>query len=100
MKSKKRVFSAEQKVKILREHFDNQVPVSELCKQYHINPNMFYAWKKKLFEGALQTFTTQTARKNRNKIEQLEQKLRDRDSLITTLVTENIHFKKNFNGEI
>jgi len=99
MKNKKRVFSAEQKVKILREHLDNQVSVSELCERYQIHPNIFYIWKKKLFEGALQTFISQPARGNTKQIDKLQQKLRDRDSLISTLVAENIQFKKNINGE-
>ncbi|MBD3225429.1 MAG: transposase [Caldithrix sp.] len=99
MSNKKRVFSAEQKVRILREHLDNQVPVSELCERYGIQPNSFYTWKKKLFEGALQTFNSQPARKNNSAIEKLEKKLQDRDSLISTLVSENIQFKKNLNGE-
>jgi transposase len=99
MKNKKRVFSAEQKVKILREHLDNQVSVSELCERYQIHPNIFYNWKKKLFEGALQSFTSQATRANTKQIDKLQQKLRDRDSLISTLVAENIQFKKNINGE-
>jgi len=100
MKNKKRVFSAEQKVKILREHLDNQVSVSELCKRYQIHPNIFYLWKKRLFEGALQTFKSQPTQGNNSKqVDKLQQKLRDRDSLISTLVAENIQFKKNINGE-
>jgi transposase-like protein len=99
MNNKKRIFNAEQKVRILREHLDNQVPVSELCERYQIQPNSFYTWKKKLFEGALQTFTSQPSRKNQGQIEKLEKKLQDRDSLISTLVAENIEFKKNLNGE-
>jgi len=77
MSKQKRIFIAEQKVKILREHLDNQVPVSELCERYGIQLNSFYTWKKKLFEGALQTFTAQPTRKNRGQINKLEQKLRD-----------------------
>jgi len=99
MKNKKRVFTAEQKVRILREHLDNQVPVSELCERYGIQPNSFYTWKKKLFEGALQTFATQPNHKNTKRFTKLEQQVRDRDSLISTLVAENIQFKKNINGE-
>ena len=56
MTNKKRVFTAEQKVKILREYLDNQVSVSELCNRYNIQPSSFYNWKKKLFEGAVETF--------------------------------------------
>jgi hypothetical protein len=71
-----------------------------LCERYQLHPNIFYIWKKKLFEGALQTFASQSNHKDQNKIDKIEQKLRDRDSLISILVAENIQFKKNINGEI
>ncbi len=100
MTNKKRVFTAEQKVKILREYLDNQVSVSELCDRYNIQPSSFYNWKKKLFEGALETFKSQPNHKNKRQTDKLQQQLRDRDSLISTIVAENIRLKKNFNGEI
>jgi len=50
-------YTEQQKVKILREHLKNEVPVSELCKRYAIQPKVFYLWKKQLFEGALETFS-------------------------------------------
>ncbi len=100
MNKKKRVFTAEQKVRILREHLDNQVSVSELCERYQIQPNSFYSWKKKLFEGAIQTFKSHPNRKNQHQTEKLKEQLRDRESLISTIVSENIRLKKNINGEI
>ena len=35
MKNEKRKFSAEFKVKVLREHLENQVPVGKICEQYN-----------------------------------------------------------------
>jgi len=98
--SRKRVFTSEQKVKILREHLENGVSVSELCERYQIHPNNFYNWKKKLFEGALSTFSAKTKKKDEKRISILEKKLQDRDSLISTIVSENIKLKKNLNGDI
>ena len=86
---KKRTYTAAQKVEILREHLENQVPVSELCERYQITPTNFYNWKKKLFEGALQIFSTVPGH-TQKKIERVEQKLQDRDSLISTIVRENV----------
>ena len=96
---KKKTFTAAQKVEILREHLENQVPVSELCERYQITPTNFYNWKKKLFEGALQIFST-VPKHTQKQIERLEKKLQDRDSLISTIVRENVQLKKNINGEI
>ncbi len=50
-------FSPQKKVIILREHIENQVPLSELSERYGIHVNLLYRWKKRLFEGALETFS-------------------------------------------
>jgi transposase-like protein len=36
MKKEKRKFTAEFKVKVIREHLENQVPVAKLCEQYKL----------------------------------------------------------------
>lgn len=91
-------YSAEEKVRILREHLENNKSVSQLAEEYGISPKMIYQWRKKLFEGALETFKNNT--KKSKQIKTLEQKLQDRDSLISEIVSENIRFKKNSNGAL
>ncbi|HEY9167462.1 MAG TPA: transposase [Candidatus Kryptonia bacterium] len=49
-------YSLEQKVKIHREHLENQIPLSELSEKYGIPVNDLYHRKKKLFEGAVEIF--------------------------------------------
>lgn len=99
MKNEKRKFTAEFKVQVLREHLENQVSVSKICEQYNINPNLFYHWKKELFAGALERFSN---KKNGNtdqaKLNQLEEKLKDKDSLISEIVEDNLRLKKKLNG--
>lgn len=92
MKNEKRKFTAEFKLQILREHLENQVSVSKICEQYHINPNLFYLWKKELFAGALERFSN---KKNSN-TDQV--KLKDKDSLISEIVEDNLRLKKKLNG--
>ena len=94
------MISSQKKVEILREHLENQVPVSQLCELYQILPSQIYSWKKKLFEGALQTFTSTKKNESERKIKTLSDKLRDRESLISSIVSENFQLKKNLNGEI
>ena len=101
--SKRSRFTAEQKVQIVRDFLENKVTVSQLSEQYGIHPNVIYKWKKELFEGAIKTFSGEHSNKiNKEaiKIKQLESKLKDRDSLITEIVSENIHLKKTFGGGI
>lgn len=100
MSNSRRKYTAEQKVRILREHFENQVPVSTICERYQIHPNVFYRWKKQLFEGAIATFSTTQKKKTDKALSFLEMKLRERDKVISEIVSENIELKKNLNGEI
>jgi len=51
--SERKHLSADQKVIILRELLENNVPVSQLAEKYNIHPNDIYNWKKKLFESAI-----------------------------------------------
>lgn len=101
--SERKRHTAEQKVMILRELLENNVPISQLSEKYNIHVNDIYNWKKKLFESAADIFTfkseKQTTSAAEKKIEILEEKLKNREEAITYLVTETIELKKNLNGE-
>lgn len=100
MKAQKRQFSAEFKVKVLREHLENQVPVGKICEQYGIHPNLFYLWKKELFSGAIDTFSKKRTNKTEEeKLNKLEMKLKDKDSLISEIIEDNLRLKKKLSGE-
>ncbi len=100
MKKQKRQFTAEFKVEVLREHLENHIPVGKICEQYNIHPNLFYLWKKELFTGALETFTKKKkSNTDDKKITRLEEKLKDKDSLISEIVEDNLKLKKKLNGE-
>lgn len=101
MSTRKR-YTAQQKVEILREHLTNGVPISVLCERYGFSPQIFQVWKKQLFEGALDIFNKPKGKQKReaSKIEHLQKKLSDRDSLITELVSRKHPAKKNLNGDL
>ena len=94
MKTEKRKHSAEFKVKVLREHLEQQVPIGKLCEQYNLHPNLIYLWKKELFQGALETFSKRKNTSEDEKISRLEEKLKDRDSLISEIIEDNLRLKK------
>lgn len=101
MSTRKR-YTAQQKVEILREYLTNNVPISTLCERYGFSPQIFHIWQKQLFEGDLNIFNKPKGKQKREvrKMEHLENKLQERDSLITELVSENIRLKKNLNGDL
>jgi transposase len=95
--------TASKKVEILREHLENQVPISELSRRYGVNPSLINKWKKQLFEGAVDTFSRQHEKVNQGqnaRIGHLEEKIKDKDSLIAEVLSDNIRLKKKLTGEI
>lgn len=107
MADKSKRYTAEEKVKILREHLENQVPVGQLSEKYGVHPNAIYLWKKEFFEKAALIFSSPSAGKKeksqdmraQEKIERLEAKLKTKDSLISEIVEDNVRLKKNLSGE-
>jgi transposase len=53
---KRRHFSPEDKIKILRLHLLEGHPISELCEEHGIHPTLFYQWQKPLFENGASAF--------------------------------------------
>jgi transposase-like protein len=95
--------SPEQKVMILRELLENQVPLSDLSEKYGVHPNVLHRWKKELFEGAVSTFARKNGKvsgKEARELERLTAKLKQKDELIAELVQDNIELKKSIDGEI
>lgn len=103
MKSKKR-YTSEEKTIILREHLENQVPISDLSEKYGIHPNAIYVWKKKMFESAPENFTNKSKKQHKRlsaqeqRIQELESRLAQRESIIAELAADNIELKKKLIG--
>ena len=46
MAKKRKNYTPEEKVTILKKHLAENIPVSNLCDQYGLNPTVFYRWQK------------------------------------------------------
>ena len=103
MEKPKRHFSSQEKVKILREHLIDKVPVSQVCQKHQIQPTLFYQWQKIFFENGTSAFERQPSHPRvsleQTKITQLEAKLQRKDEVMAELMTEHIMLKKSL-GEI
>lgn len=100
MQTHRRLFSAEQKVAILRQHLLEKVPISQVCEQHGIQPTQFYQWQKAFFEGGALAFGPNDSGKDgkvkklEQKVSALESKLVGKDQVIAELVEHNIDLKK------
>lgn len=101
-KLKRRQFSAEEKVKILKRHLIGKEEVSDICDELKINPNQFYRWQAELFENGAVAFERQgkqeeaKLRKFKEKIETLEERIQHKDNVIATITEDYVKLKKNF----
>lgn len=100
MSDKRRHFPAADKVAILRLHLLEKKPVSDLCDQFDIPPNLFYRWQREFFENGAAAFENHGKRpkgdeavKDR-KIAALEQKLRQKDEVLAEVMQEYVQLKK------
>jgi transposase len=97
MANKRRQFSASEKVVILRRHLLDQVPVSDLCDELGLNPNVFYRWQKEFFEHGTAAFERRPdgrERKLKQKVEALTAKLTHKDSVIAEIMEAHVALKK------
>lgn len=98
----KKRYSPEEKAKILREHFKDQIPLGTLSEKYGIHPNLLYKWEKEFFEHAPEIFRARGKDDHDKKLaqenEQLKAKLKDRNDVIGEIIEDNIRLKKKLNG--
>src|SRR5437588_663301 len=99
MNKQRRHFSAPEKVAILKRHLLEKTPVSDLCDELGIAPNLFYRWQKEFFENGHAAFESDRKSKavedaKQRKIEQLEAKLQRKNEVLSELMEEHTQLKK------
>jgi transposase-like protein len=89
-------------VAVLKRHLVDKVPVSDLCDELGLNPNVFYNWQRQFFENGAAAFQRtgrrQVDRKDQ-KIEKLQQKLVQKNEVLAELMEEHVQLKKEL-GEL
>lgn len=92
-----RHYTAEFKIKLLKEHLINKVTVADLCERHGIKPSLFYVWQKDLFDQGGVVFEKTgkpSIDKQQAKIIALEQKLARKNEVLSELMEEHIALKK------
>jgi transposase len=102
MSRERKNYTPEEKVAILKRHLVEKTPVSDLCDELGLNPNVFYGWQKQLFENAAAAFQ-KTRRRQADRrdqtIEKLETKLAQKNEVLAELMQEHVQLKKEL-GEL
>jgi transposase len=98
-----RQHSAEFKMKVLKTHLADQMPVSEVCEKYGIKPSVYYKWQQELFAQGGLIFQANKPNKiheqYQKKIKSLENKLLEKNNVLAELTQEYISLKKGFGEE-
>ena len=106
MSDKRKKYSAQEKVRLLRLHLIEKEPVSDICDRHGLNPNVFYRWQKVFFENGAAAFNQagngrkdSHAKKLERQNAQLKAKLAGKDEVIAEIMASHIELKKSL-GEI
>ena len=100
MNTPRRHFTPHEKVAILKRHLLEKVPVSDLCDELGIAPNLFYRWQKEFFENGTAAFENNGKRRKADqdakdrKIATLEDKLQRKNEVLAELMEEHVQLKK------
>jgi hypothetical protein len=86
---------------MLRRHFVDKVPVSDLCDEHKIQPSLFYLWQRQALENLERAVETPNERdavrrqaEQERKIAALEAKIVRKDGIIAEISEEYVALKK------
>ncbi len=97
MKQHRRNFSGEEKVRILKRHPVDRIPVSGLCDELNLQPTGFCCWQKQYFENGATVFERSGIHgksKLEEKVSKLEGKLSHKDEVIAEIMEDYVKLKK------
>lgn len=101
MEKQRKHFTAADKVKLLRRHLVEKVPVSQVCEEAGIQPTQFYRWQQIFFENGTAAFERQSKSESsarEQRIAFLESKLHRKDEVLSELMEEHVALKKSLGG--
>jgi len=98
MTKKRRQFSPEKKISILRKHLVEKVSVPDVCEKHDLKPSVFYGWQKKLFENGADVLVSgrvgSAEKKLSHQVDILGDRLKRKDEVIAEIMEEHIALKK------
>ena len=98
MTRKRKQYTGEEKLAILRKHLLEGVAVSDICDEHDLQPTVFYRWQKQLFEEGAVVFRRPNdteAKKLQRQVIQLEEKLVKKNEVLGELLEEYVALKRD-----
>lgn len=96
----RRHFTPEQKVALLRLHFLEKKPVSDICQENDLAVNQFYLWQKQFFENGAAAFANAAKRRHSEtdakdrQLADLQDKLQRKNEVLSEVMEEYVRLKK------
>lgn len=102
MSQKRRKFSPEEKLAILKRHLVGRENVSDICEELKIHPNQFYKWQGDLFSQGGSFFKKDGLRHKerremkslKNENAKLTRRIEKKDNVIAEITSEFVELKK------
>ena len=97
----KRVYTPEEKLKIVLEGMSGTVSVSDLCRKYDLKPARFYYWKDQLVNSAPEIFENRGRKVDEDRIRaEKDREIARLKATIVEVVRENLDIKKKFGDRL
>jgi len=101
MSDKRRQWTGDQIMVILKRHFVDKEDISKICAAEDIQPSQFYRWQAMLFEDGAAVFQRKNGQAERRELQAaeekaaaLEAKLQRKNEVLSELMEEHVRLKK------
>ena len=101
MRKKRKAYTPEEKVGIIRRHLLDGMAVSDLCDEHDLNPTVYYRWQKEFFAGGAAAFAKESNRQVsglKQRLAEAEERLSRKNEVLAEVMEEYVQCKKNGGG--
>lgn len=98
MRKKRKTYTPDEKVGIIRRQLVDGAAVSDLCEEYGLHPTVYYRWQKEFFEGGAAAFARESDRQIsglRDRLADAEAQLARKNEVLAEVMEEYVRCKKN-----
>jgi len=95
----RRVFSAEEKIKIVLEGLRGEESIAAICRKYDIHQNSYFKWSKDFLEAGKRRLNGDIIREaTRDEVVELKKQNEDLKRAVAELYMKTENLKKSLNG--